>query len=228
MANDLVKSVKAYLAPEVIEKINGLVGESASTIDKAMDGIVPSLLSEVADLSASSEGAKRLAEILNQRNHEGPLHNLPASLRRDNGIQNLMNFGRRILITLFGSRLNTVIDGIANSAGLKVTSVTSLLSITAPLVVAVLGREWGSEGLFLAGLVHPFTPEDRLSRIVPASLAALWPLGRETTREDRVSWWLWPALGLLAVALLYFLWERGDSLAPLWLAFVDSQSSRIT
>jgi hypothetical protein len=227
MANDLVESVKVYLTPEVIEKINGLVGGSPSAIHKAMDGIVPSLISGVADLSASPEGAKRLTGILDQKNAAGLLHSFSTSLSGDEGMQNLMSSGRQILSTLFGARLNLVIAGIANGVGLNSASVSSLLIIAAPLVLAVLGREWGSEGLILAGVAHPFvSKQDGLAKLVPAGLAGLLPLGRETAREDSVSWWLWPTLGLLVVALLYFLWERGAALTPMWLAFVNTHSSR--
>ena len=40
--------------------------------------------------------------------------------------------------------------------------------------------------------------------------------GSDANREERVSWWLWLALGLLAVGLVYFLWERGEALIPPW------------
>jgi len=226
MASDLVENVKVYLTAATIKKIEAVVGESPSSIQKAMDGILPSLISGVADLSASPDGAKQLTKLLSQGNDSDLLHNLSGSLSGDNGIQNLMGSGRRILSTLFGARLNAVIEGIARSVGLKHASASSLLSIAAPLVLAVLGRDWGSEDLIFAGLAQPFAQGDRLSRIAPAGLAGLLALGRETTGDDKVSWWLWPALGLLAVALLYFLWERGGALTPIWLAFVNTHMSQ--
>ena len=227
MATNLVDSVTSYLTPDVMQKISSLVGENPSTTQRAMEGIVPALLSKMADMSSSSDGANQLSNMINQSPNGRLLGNLSGELSGGSATQKIMNSGRDILSGLFGGGLNTGVESIARFLGLRNSSVTSLLSIAAPLILGVLGKERSSQGLSVGGLANLLTGQKSLlAGLVPAGLAGFLGArspGKEATsvdaatrpyiREPRVGAeevrektpaWLWPTLGLAAVGLLLY------------------------
>jgi OmpA-OmpF porin, OOP family len=231
MAINLVDSVKSYLTPEVIQKISSLVGESPSTTHHAMEGIVPALLSKMADVSSSDDGAKKLFNIINQSANGRLLGNLSEELSGGSATQKIMSSGRDILSTLFDSGLNASAESMGKSLGLRGSSVSSLLSMATPLILGVLGKERSAKGLSVTGLANLLTGQkNQLARLVPAGLTgpmgirtpamdAAFPsaAGQQRAREPRAvireegekrPWWLWPALGLAALALLLYFFVR--------------------
>jgi len=64
VATDLVDIVKGYLTPDVIQKAAELVGESNRATQKALGGIVPTLISGVMNTASTSEGSQQLARTL--------------------------------------------------------------------------------------------------------------------------------------------------------------------
>jgi OOP family OmpA-OmpF porin len=61
MAVDLVDLVKGYLTPDLIQKASGYVGESSGATQKALGGIVPTLVSALMNTASTDEGARQLA-----------------------------------------------------------------------------------------------------------------------------------------------------------------------
>ena len=63
------------------------------------------------------------------------------------GASDLMQGGSRILSSLFGGRADTLAGALASFAGLRRGSATSLLSLAAPIVMGVLGKQVAARGL---------------------------------------------------------------------------------
>lgn len=232
MATNLLDTVMNYLTPEVVQKLSSLVGESPTSTQRALEGAVPTLLAGLTNFSSSGEGATQLANLLSQGNYGSLLTNLSGLLGGGSETQNTMNAGREILRTLFGGKLGGVIDLIANSSGLKSASASSLLSLLAPLILGVLGKEKAAQGLGVNGLVSLLVGQkDQIARLAPTGLAGILGLSSlanlgsgvadtatrlasdtttrrssEAVRAASVPWkWLVPVLGLLALGL-YSLW----------------------
>ena len=53
MTNDILKIIKDLLTSEVMMKASSFVGESPATTQKAMDGIIPTLLAGLLNYSSS-------------------------------------------------------------------------------------------------------------------------------------------------------------------------------
>lgn len=236
MATNLLDNIESYLTPGVLQKISSILGESPASTQKAMEGALPTLLAGLTNFSSSGDGATQLANLLSQGNYSNLLNDLPSLLSGGNATQNLMNSGREILSLLFGGKLSAIIDLIANAGGIKSASASSLLSIAAPLLLGVLGKEKTAQGLSTSGLVSLLMGQkDHIARLAPTGLAGILGLsnlanlgskvtgtatrlasdaaaqvGYEAVREGSSLWkWLVPALGLLALAFLYSLWGRG-------------------
>ena len=56
MATDLVELVKGYLTPDVIQRASGQVGESSGATQKALAGIVPTLLAGLTNMGSTPDG----------------------------------------------------------------------------------------------------------------------------------------------------------------------------
>ena len=64
MAVNLVELVKGYLTPDIIQKAASFVGESETATQKAMNGIVPTLIGALANQASTTSGAEKLIRML--------------------------------------------------------------------------------------------------------------------------------------------------------------------
>lgn len=226
MAGSLVDTVTGYLTPEVMQKISSFVGENPSATQKTMESIVPAILAQAAALSTSPDGASQLSNLITQGRNGNFLSNLSGQLSSESTTQNLLSSGSGILTTLFGGKLNSVIEAITSALGMKGASVSSLMKIAAPLVLAVLAKERTARGLGTAGLANLLGEQKpSLARLLPAGLAGVLGMGSRpgTTfgatqpyeRRKSEQWWLWPLVGLAALLLLAFaFWGRDTGIKP--------------
>ena len=229
MATNLIDTVKDYLTPDVMQKISSIIGETPGTAQRGIDSIVPALLTRMADLSLSTDGASQLSNLMDQAtNNRNLLSNLTGQLSGGTVTQTLLNTGSGILSTLFGDRLNSVIATITSALGTGSASVSSLMKIAAPLVLAILAKERTARGMGTAGLASLLAEQKgSLARLQPAGLAGALGIGSgplrqsagvdSTFHESRTNDknWLWPAVGLVALALLaYVFWGRDTGIKP--------------
>jgi outer membrane protein OmpA-like peptidoglycan-associated protein len=229
MATNLIDTVKDYLTPDVMQKISSIIGETPSTAQRGIDSVVPALLTQVADLSSSTDGANQLSNLMDQATNNGNLlSNLPGQLSGGTVTQTLLNTGSGILSTLFGDRLNSVIAAITSALGTGSASVSSLMKIAAPLVLAILAKERTARGMGTAGLASLLAEQKgSLARLLPAGLVGALAIGsgplrqsagvESTFHESRTNdkTWLWSVVGLVALALLaYAFWGRDTGIKP--------------
>src|SRR5215813_4874733 len=177
MATNLLATLMNYFTPEVLQQLSGLTGESPANTQRAVEGAIPTLLAGVTNFSASGDGATQLANLLSQGNYESLLTNVSGLLSGGDATQNLITSGQNILRTLFDGKLSAVTDLIANSSGIKSTSASSLLSIAAPLLLGVLGKEKAAQGLGVTGLTRLLLGQkDQITRLAPTGLASIFGL----------------------------------------------------
>jgi hypothetical protein len=183
-------------------------------------------------LADSPGGDSRLMDLISLQADDGKiLNNLTDKLSGGNATESLMNSGREIVRSLFGGNVGSVVDLIARSVGIKSSTISSLLSVAAPLVLGALGKERSARGLGTAGLVSLLARQKSvLSQMVPAGLGSLIganDIGKTKERiaesaryetpataydprgQRRSQMWIWPVLALAALGLLlYSFWPR--------------------
>src|SRR4030095_766431 len=147
MAVDLVDLVKRYITPDLIRKAAGYVGETSGATQKALGGIVPTLVSALVHTASTDDGAKQLARTLDTGKYDGSALNSVTSLFAGGmTTQSALGAGKGILDSLFGSKLSGVRELIARLTGVRTQSALSRLALAAPLVMHVIGRQRASIG----------------------------------------------------------------------------------
>jgi len=175
MAANLMDLAKTALTPDLMQKVSALIGESPANTQKAVDGAIPSVLAGLLNFASSNpEGPARLISLLTQGNYTGLLGNLSGLLSGGSSTQDLLKTGKDLLGIIFGGRLGALTDLVANSSGIKSTSASSLLSLIAPLLLGLIGRETASQGLNASSLVSLLLGQkDLIARAAPAGLAGV-------------------------------------------------------
>jgi OOP family OmpA-OmpF porin len=223
MAANLFEMMKGYLTPDIVQKAASFVGESESATQKAMNGIVPTLIAGLANQASTNGGAEKLSRILDTGKYDGSaLNNLGSLFSGGETTQKAITQGKDTLSSLFGNKTEGLVDQIARFAGLRTGSAASLLALLLPLILNLLGRQRSTIGQSPSALASLLGGQKSfLSGMLPAGIGSLlgWT-GYETVRpREPVAYvepkretpsWLIPALvlGGLALAALGWLLSR--------------------
>lgn len=219
MAINLVELIKGYLTPDILKKASTFVGESESATQKALNGIVPTLLAAIANQASTTDGAERLGRMLDTGKYDGSaLNNLGSVFSGGETTQKAITEGKSILSTLFGSKTEGLTDQIAGFAGIKAGSAASLLALIVPLIMNLLGRQRATIGQSPSALAALLGEQKSfLSGLLPAGIGSFlgWS-GYETARpretaayvepkRERESWFV-PMLVLSGIVLAALAW----------------------
>jgi hypothetical protein len=239
MNTDLLESMTSQLTPQMLQKISSFLGETPGQTQTAVDRAIPILLAGLMHFSSFPNGPTQLLNLLNQANYGSLLNNLSGLLDGGNTTQNVMTAGQEILRVVFADKLSAVSELIAAASGVTNASASSLLSLTAPVVVGVLARARSAQGLNAARLTTLLMGQkEAVAKLAPAELAGVFGLSNLTnlgpkltdTRTSQtptpvrhmaaspmrdksmLKKWRWPMLGAIAVVLIYFLVGRDSGI----------------
>lgn len=174
MTSDLIDAAKGLLPNDLLSKAAGSLGESEAGIQKALNGAIPSVLAGLLGQS-SSAGSGGILDIVKSAAGSGALNNISGLIGSAGG------FGSAImgwLRSLFGDKLNSVVSALAEFAGIRTTSASSVLSMAAPAALGAVGRYTKENNLSAAGL-NSFLQSQKSSILgsIPAGLNLAGALG---------------------------------------------------
>ena len=174
MAVNLVELVKGYLTPEIIQKGASFVGESESATQKAMNGIVPTLIAAMANQASTTGGAEKLSRILDTGKYDGSaLNNLGSLFSGGDTTQKAITQGKDTLSSLFGNKTEGLVEQIARFAGLRTGSSASLLALGVQLILSLLGRQRSTIGQSPSALAALLGEQKGfLSGLLPAGIGS--------------------------------------------------------
>ena len=181
MTTSLLENIQQQLTPERIQYLSALVGETPFHTQKAVDGAISTLFVGLMHLSLSEDGPNQLLNLLNHDNYGRLLNNLSGLREQGNTAEILMAAGQDILSALFAGQLSTVNEVLATASDVASTSASSLLSLTAPVVVGVVERARAIQGLNAARLTKDLLDQKYvLSKQAPIGLAGVFGLSNVT------------------------------------------------
>jgi OmpA-OmpF porin, OOP family len=173
MAGNLFDLVSGYLTPTVVSKMAAIVGESPAQTQKAVDVAIPALAGAACNRASTPNGATELLAMLSSSSSDSSVvSNFANQLTGGAATQSLMHTGGNLLSGLLRGNTNSVTSVVAAASGISGPGASSVLSLMAPLVFGILGREASSHNLSASGLSSFLSSHrDTIQRMAPAGLA---------------------------------------------------------
>jgi outer membrane protein OmpA-like peptidoglycan-associated protein len=212
----ILDTVRGLLTPEVTAHAASLLGESESGVSRGLSAAIPAVLSGLLAKSGDSSLMQRIMSLLTDPGLDPNLGRSIGSMLTTGGLAQTpaTDLGQRFLSMIFGDRLAPVASALAEYAGLRSSTASSLLGMAGPLVMSVLGDRVRKDGLDAKGLASLLTSQrDGILAAAPAALSGLtgpgMPRGVPTEAVPRVgAWggsraWLGAALAGLAILALW-------------------------
>jgi outer membrane protein OmpA-like peptidoglycan-associated protein len=135
MSFNLLHSVKNLFDNHFISEASVILEEDSTRIQKGVSAIIPSVLTGIMNKAGSGDAYEILQ--LSKETTDSRVFSSPSNFLNSN---HLMARGADYIKSIFGNRMSEVVNAISSFAGLKSSSVSSLLSFAAPAALASLGR----------------------------------------------------------------------------------------
>jgi len=156
-----------------------MIGGSNAATDKALGGIMPTLLGGMMKKSSTQSGSSELFNMIKDGNHDGGiLDNMTDLFSGGEATRRATTAGDGILSGLFGNGLGSVVGKIASLAGLQRSGASSLMSMAAPILMGVIGKQVKSKGLNASGLASLLSSQkDHVKAALPSGMGDELGLG---------------------------------------------------
>lgn len=169
MAGSLLESLVGLVNPSFVSRMAGQLGESDGAVAAGMRSSFAAIL---AGLLGKANDTAAMQQISNLIGGRADTTANPAAPE----ITTVAPAASSLLPTLFGGRTSTVADIVAQQAGLKLGSATSLMSMATPLVLGVLGEKAGNgNAASLASTL--LAQKDEILHALPTGLGSMLGLG---------------------------------------------------
>lgn len=146
MSINLLDLVKDQVSGQLATQASAFLGESESSISQALGGVMPALLGGAINKASTDSGAQGMLDMIGKLDVTS-LGNMAGIFGGGSGsINGLLNSGNGILESLLGSKTAGIADFIANMAGLKSSSSSSLLKMAAPFLMNIIGKQVAGKG----------------------------------------------------------------------------------
>ena len=195
MAVNLVELAKGYLTPDIMQKAASFVGESEPATQKAVSGIVPTLIAAMANLTSTTGGAEKLTRILDTRQvrrQRAQQPGIPVLRRRDDTESHHPRQGYSKLSVRQQDRGPGGSDRALRRS--STGSASSLLASIVPLILSLLGRQRATIGQSPSALAALLGEQKGfLSALLPAGIGSFlgWT-GYETARPREAAAYVEP------------------------------------
>jgi len=179
MAVDLLGKMKDFWTSEAIQQLSVMLDEQPDRVGQALSLGAPTILAGLLKSASDTTASHHLVDQMKQDPEEmakfgglsGLLRHL-AGLGDVVGLDPLVQHGRSVLRSIFGDKLDDVVNLIANDSGAKPSTAGALMSLLAPTLMGMIRKEVGSQGLTGEGLRSFLTSQrDSIAAHIPGNLA---------------------------------------------------------
>jgi outer membrane protein OmpA-like peptidoglycan-associated protein len=229
MATSVFSSLFNLLDSTSLEEIASRLDEPRKSVSRGLESATASLISSLAERSDDPNSMSRIFRLITMAPAEVNVSDLASAATGSGGLSSTtfsqLDSGKKFLSLVFGGSESSVLDAIGRSADLPRSAVTSLVGITAPLLMTALGRlvhsghlskeDLGSllvnESTGIQNLLPP-GKQTHFERPIPAGTTLdlnTRPLSITTEPEPRPSLpWLWILPALLLIPLFFWVFNK--------------------
>ena len=226
MKINLLNLLKDQLNDNIIGKTAGIINQSPSVVNSALGNILPTVLGSVVSKGSNKTGAESLLNIIKDGKHDGSIFDkLPNLLSDKASTSSLLNIGKFLLPLLMGSNQNSILRKITNLTGLTSSNSSSMMSLVAPIVMGMIGKQVSKNNLGVGGLMDLLKGQRSfLDSALPEGMGNLLGFADLSSESNKTSyepveennggggWLKWLLLGLAALLILgYFGMRTGCS-----------------
>ncbi|RKI60661.1 DUF937 domain-containing protein [Corallococcus sp. AB049A] len=179
MAFNLIEAVGSqFMQKGLLQKISGSLGEDPQATTKALPGAIASVAAGVVDQGGNEAGAHRLLTKLNEGGFTGP-DAAPRTGGVGEGLLDEEERGKGMLSGIFGNKLGGVTEGLTRFGGMSNPgSSTRLLSLVAPMLMGVLGKQVRDQRMGASGLMQLLNGQrNNIAAALPAGLGGVLGFG---------------------------------------------------
>ena len=159
MAANLLEAMQGSMGSALLGEASKYLGESETVTKSALGAAMPALLAGLMQQSGTASGATQLFRTLTgPQTNTDLLGNLGGWLSGGSRTAGVVAQGESMLSSLFGERTGALANAVGAISGMKLSSVTTLLAVAAPALLAflksyVIGNKLDAGGLasLLAG-----------------------------------------------------------------------------
>jgi outer membrane protein OmpA-like peptidoglycan-associated protein len=169
----MLDSLRELASPAILSIVTRQTNESESAVSRAFSAAVPAIAATIANRCDDNSFMKEVADLASRTASDpDPLKSVTRIASQTGTTVDTSTPTGAFLSSLFGHNLAAMSDNLANYAGIRSSSASTILSVAAPLILGYLGRMMRSDNLTTAGLA------DRL-RGMRNQLASAVPIGFE-------------------------------------------------
>ncbi|MBZ4371155.1 OmpA family protein [Corallococcus sp. AS-1-6] len=179
MAFNLIEAVGSqFMQKGLLQKISGALGEDPQATTKTLPGAIAAVAAGVVDQGGNEAGAHRLLTKLNEGGYTGP-DATPRAGGVAEGLLDEEERGKGMLSGIFGDKLGAVSEGLTRFGGMRnAGSATRLLSLAAPMLMGVLGKQVRDQHMGSSGLMQLLNGQrNNIAAALPAGLGGILGFG---------------------------------------------------
>lgn len=161
MSLNIIDLIKGQLGSALVTQAASQLGESESGISKAISGLLPAIVGGLANNSDNPS----VLDAISSAPSQGVLGNLLGFASENTWVQGL-------LASIFGDKLNGLVNSIATYAGISNNSSASLLNLVTGATVGSVGKYAADNNLDQSGISSLLNDQKGIvSSLLPAGLS---------------------------------------------------------
>jgi outer membrane protein OmpA-like peptidoglycan-associated protein len=226
MATSVMDSLQGLVTPQLLSDASSRLDEPESAVSKGLRAAFPLILGGLMQkLNDPNLISQIMGLLTNRANNSDLLAHPEKALAGEQPSSGPADLGARLLSTVFGTQTGATTGALAEYAGVKSSSASSLMTLAGTLVTGLLGDRVRRDGLNASALSGLLSGQrDRIVKGLPGSLTNVAGLGAlrdiasrvtapsREARTDGSLGWLWAAAAVLLLALgAWALWGRQEA-----------------
>jgi hypothetical protein len=172
MSIDLMQMIKSAATQQIMNKLGGSLGLDSGKTSKAFDTGAAAILGGILNKAQSADGARSVLDLA--KNTDFSVLDKLGDLVGGSGASadQFQKMGGGILDSLLGGNKGGMLSVLAKALGMDSSMIGKLLSMIAPIVMGILGKQIKSQGLDVSGLTSLLGSQKKsIAGFLPNNLA---------------------------------------------------------